>query len=199
MIERGATAHVLATSREPLGVAGEHVWPLGPLHERSAGSCSSSAPVPPSPGCTGIPADPAVIELCRRLDDVPLALELAAGQLRRFDLDELNRRLDDRLALLSGRAAVTSAARHDGDGDRLELPAARRRRAVPAPAPQRVPGVVRRRRRGGVGSLAAGRRGRRGVRSAGGQEPGRPPARHRAVPAPRDDPRVRQGPAGGDR
>ncbi len=57
------------------------------------------------------PADPAVIELCRRLDDVPLALELAAGQLRRFDLDELNRRLDDRLALLWGSAAG-DAPRH---------------------------------------------------------------------------------------
>ena len=70
-----------------------------------------------------------MIELCRRLDDVPLALELAAGQLRRFDLDELNRRLDDRLALLSGRRRATRAARHDGDGDRLELPAPRPDRA----------------------------------------------------------------------
>src|SRR4029450_6920461 len=38
-----------------------------------------------------------------RLDDVPLALELAAGQLRRFDLAELTRRLDDRLGPLAGR------------------------------------------------------------------------------------------------
>jgi hypothetical protein len=57
------------------------------------------------------PGDPAVIELCRRLDHVPLALELAAGQLRRFDLDELLRRLDDRLALQWGRSAG-DAQRH---------------------------------------------------------------------------------------
>ena len=36
MLARGETAHILATSREPLGVAGEHVWPLGPLHEGGA-------------------------------------------------------------------------------------------------------------------------------------------------------------------
>ena len=51
-----------------------------------------------------------MVELCRRLDDVPLALELAAGQLRRFDLAELTRRLDDRLGLLAGRP--TGEGRH---------------------------------------------------------------------------------------
>ena len=110
-------------------MAGEHVWPLGPLHDEGPALFVERARAA-EPRVHWDPADPAVIELCRRLDDVPLALELAAGQLRRFDLDELNRRLDDRLALLCGRRVGRRAApRDDGDGDRLELPAARASRA----------------------------------------------------------------------
>ncbi len=101
MLERGDTARVLATSREPLGVAGEHIWPLGPLHDAGPALFVERARAA-EPRVEWDPNDPAVVELCRRLDDVPLALELAAGQLRRFDLDELNRRLDDRLALQWG-------------------------------------------------------------------------------------------------
>lgn len=52
-----------------------------------------------------------MIELCRRLDQLPLAIELAAGQLRRFDLTELARRLEDRLGLLA-RRAPGDAPRH---------------------------------------------------------------------------------------
>ncbi|HEX6425501.1 MAG TPA: winged helix-turn-helix domain-containing protein [Acidimicrobiales bacterium] len=109
MLGRGDAARILATSREPLAVAGEHVWPLGPLHDDGPALFVERARAA-EPRVRWDPEDPAVVELCRRLDDVPLALELAAGQLRRFDLDELNRRLDDRLALLSGRTA--------GDGHR---------------------------------------------------------------------------------
>ncbi|HET6774777.1 MAG TPA: winged helix-turn-helix domain-containing protein [Acidimicrobiales bacterium] len=107
MLGGGDTAHVLATSREPLGLAGEHVWPLGPLHEAGPALFVERARAA-EPRAQWDPADPAVVELCHRLDDVPLALELAAGQLRRFDLAELTRRLDDRLALLSGRASGDS-------------------------------------------------------------------------------------------
>jgi predicted ATPase/DNA-binding winged helix-turn-helix (wHTH) protein len=103
MLERGVTARMLCTSREPLGVAGEHLWPLGPLRDDGPALFVERARAA-EPRVPWDPADPAVVELCRRLDDVPLALELAAGQLRRFDLDELTRRLDDRLTLLSGRA-----------------------------------------------------------------------------------------------
>ena len=110
MLEAGGTAHVLATSREPLGVVGEHVWPLGPLHEAGPALFVERARAA-EPRVQWDPADPAVVELCRRLDDVPLALELAAGQLRRFELDELTRRLDDRLALLRGVTA-SDAPRH---------------------------------------------------------------------------------------
>src|SRR5690606_31045422 len=103
-------ARVLATSRAPLGVPGEHVWPLGPLHDGGADLFVERARAA-EPRVAWDPSDPAVVELCRRLDGVPLALELAAGQLRRFDLDELTRRLDDRLALLAGPVAG-AAPRH---------------------------------------------------------------------------------------
>jgi predicted ATPase/DNA-binding winged helix-turn-helix (wHTH) protein len=109
MLAGGDTARILATSREPLGVAGEHVWPLGPLHDDGPALFVERARAA-EPRGRWDPADPTVVELCRRLDDVPLALELAAGQLRRFDLAELTRRLDDRLGMLAGRP--TGEARH---------------------------------------------------------------------------------------
>jgi predicted ATPase len=97
-------AHVIATSRAPLDVEGEQVWPLGSLGDAGPVLFVERARAA-EPRVPWEPTDPQVIELCRRLDNVPLALELAAGQLRRFDLAELIRHLDDRLALRAGRAA----------------------------------------------------------------------------------------------
>jgi predicted ATPase/DNA-binding winged helix-turn-helix (wHTH) protein len=107
LLARGDAARVLATSREPLGVAGEHVWPLGPLFDDGPALFVERARAA-EPRVAWDPADPAVVAVCRRLDHVPLALELAAGQLRRFDIAELARRLDDRLGLLSGRAGAVT-------------------------------------------------------------------------------------------
>jgi predicted ATPase len=104
MLHRGTTGPVVATSREPLDVAGEHVWPLGPLHDAGAALFVERARAA-EPRVAWDPDDEAVVQLCRRLDDVPLALELAAGQLRRFDLDELLRRLDQRLSMLAAPGA----------------------------------------------------------------------------------------------
>ena len=103
MMAQGGAARVLATSRELLGVAGEHVWPLGPLREAGPSLFVERARAA-EPRVEWDADDPAVVDICRRLDDVPLALELAAGQLRRFDLDELHSRLDEFLALPAGRA-----------------------------------------------------------------------------------------------
>ena len=59
MLERGDTAHVLATSREPLRVVGEHVWPLGPLHEDGPAlfveRALAAEPPPPQPGTWSSP------------------------------------------------------------------------------------------------------------------------------------------------
>ena len=103
---------MLATSREPLDVAGENACPVGPLPvpalpegDAIAGSAvelfaqRAAAAVP---GFTLAPGDlPDVIRLCRRLDGIPLAIELAAVRLRALPLEEIAGRLDQRLALLT--------------------------------------------------------------------------------------------------
>jgi predicted ATPase/DNA-binding winged helix-turn-helix (wHTH) protein len=110
MLGRAHAARILATSREPLRVAGEHVWPLGPLADAGPHLFVERARAA-EPRVQWDPTDPSVIELCHRLDNLPLALELAAGQLRRFSLDELANRLGSRLTLLS-RRDVGESRRH---------------------------------------------------------------------------------------
>jgi predicted ATPase/DNA-binding winged helix-turn-helix (wHTH) protein len=110
MLQHGASARILTTSREPLRVAAEHVWPLGPLTDGGPALFVERARAA-EPRVPWNPADPDVIELCLRLDNLPLALELAAAQLRRFDLTELTQRLDSRLTMLS-RRVVGDSRRH---------------------------------------------------------------------------------------
>ncbi|MBB3674471.1 putative ATPase/DNA-binding SARP family transcriptional activator [Modestobacter versicolor] len=108
---------VLTTSREPLGIPGEAVLPVGPLEvpaaddEAAAGSpvvqlfADRAAAVRPDFAVT--PATlPAVLEVCRRLDGMPLALELAAARLRTLGIGQIAARLDDRFSLLTGGSRV---------------------------------------------------------------------------------------------
>ncbi|CAN5466505.1 hypothetical protein BH23ACT3_BH23ACT3_09640 [soil metagenome] len=107
---------IVATSREPLMVSGEHVWTVEPL--ATAGSDVMSfeelAAVPavalfleraraadPRFGLTAVTA-PAVLEICRRLDGIPLAIELAASRASSIDVTEIASRLDERFRLLTG-------------------------------------------------------------------------------------------------
>ncbi|NUP80972.1 MAG: AfsR/SARP family transcriptional regulator, partial [Nonomuraea sp.] len=84
---------VLATSQEPLGVSGERVRVVDPLPEPDAVRLfAARAQVEPSP---------AVATICRRLDGIPLALELAATRVRALGVQELAARLDDRFRLLN--------------------------------------------------------------------------------------------------
>ena len=117
-------ARVLVTSRSPLRMSWEHEYPLSPL------------PVPPEAGDTeSIRAADAVVlfverakavrpdfaldevnaeaiaEITRRLDGLPLGIELAAARLRLFSPDALLRRLDNRLALLD-RGPLDAPERH---------------------------------------------------------------------------------------
>jgi predicted ATPase len=100
---------VLTTSRVPLGVPGEHVLPLGPLALPETDAAVERSPAvrllldraAAAGARVDVAADPdAVVELCRRLDGLPLAIELAAVRLRSMTAREVLGYLDERLDLL---------------------------------------------------------------------------------------------------
>ncbi|MEU0569656.1 BTAD domain-containing putative transcriptional regulator [Nonomuraea sp. NPDC005983] len=84
---------VLATGQEPLGVTGEHVRVVPPLPEPAAVRLFAAR--------AGVEPGEAVSTICRRLDGIPLALELAATRARALGVQELADRLDDRFRLLN--------------------------------------------------------------------------------------------------
>ncbi|WP_051939837.1 LuxR C-terminal-related transcriptional regulator [Phaeacidiphilus oryzae] len=150
---------VLATSRQPLDVPGEHTFPVTPMQlepeppgGRRYGAPDPYRPAPDRSGVPGQPGDPArpgdpawpgdlarlgdavrlfaeraaavvpgfavtaenrgqVLRLCRRLDGIPLAIELATVRLRALPLEELAARLEDRFRLLTG-GRRTALPRH---------------------------------------------------------------------------------------
>ncbi|MER5480685.1 BTAD domain-containing putative transcriptional regulator [Streptomyces sp. NPDC002734] len=95
---------VLATSREPLGVPGELIRPVEPLPEPHAMRLLADRGAAARPGFR-VDADAetaaACAEICRRLDGLPLAIELAAARLRMLSPRQLADRLDDRFRLLT--------------------------------------------------------------------------------------------------
>ncbi|BCL31962.1 hypothetical protein GCM10017557_68210 [Streptomyces aurantiacus] len=103
LLRRVAGLRVLAVGRRPLSVEGERVFPLAPLSEEEAAALFADRAAAGGPGFTlddGNRAD--VYEICRRLDGIPLAVELAAGRLRALSPAQLLARLDDRFRLLTG-------------------------------------------------------------------------------------------------
>ncbi|MEU3410589.1 BTAD domain-containing putative transcriptional regulator [Streptomyces sp. NPDC006658] len=101
---------VLATSQEPLGLPGEEVFLVEPLPTDDAVRLFTQRAAAAAPGFSLAPdacddSDrAAVTEICRRLDGIPLALELAATRVRALGVRELAARLGDRFQLLtSGR------------------------------------------------------------------------------------------------
>ncbi|MCX5227594.1 BTAD domain-containing putative transcriptional regulator [Streptomyces sp. NPDC006553] len=93
---------ILATSREPLGVPGESVRPLEPLPPDPAHRlfAERARAVRPDVDLTR-DGGAAVDEICRRLDGLPLAIELAAARLRLLTPRQIADRLDDRFRLLT--------------------------------------------------------------------------------------------------
>ncbi|WP_433179112.1 BTAD domain-containing putative transcriptional regulator [Actinoallomurus sp. CA-150999] len=88
---------VLATSREPLGVIGEHLVQVRPLDAQAAARLFTDRAQAVQRGFT---AGPEVVRrICAALDDLPLAIELAAARLRTLHIDDLAARLDDRLGV----------------------------------------------------------------------------------------------------
>jgi predicted ATPase len=109
ILAASATTKIVATSREGLGVADERLWPV-PSLEVGAGVDSAAVALfveraqHVSPrftlGDDGEAA--AVVEICRRLDGIPLAIELAASRMATMTASEVHDRLDQRFRLLVG-------------------------------------------------------------------------------------------------
>lgn len=116
---------MITTSREPLGIAGERVWPVPPMalpdpEARDVQLIGASEAVelfvdrargadPSFELTSGNVA--AVADICRRLDGIPLAIELAAARVRLLTPEQIASRLTDRFAFLGG-ASRSGAARH---------------------------------------------------------------------------------------
>ncbi|MFC9293062.1 BTAD domain-containing putative transcriptional regulator [Streptomyces sp. NPDC057011] len=105
---------ILATSREALAITGESLCHLGPLDVPTGSPEPAEAAQSPAvrlfvDRAAGVRPDftlddstlDAVVEVCRRLDGMPLALELAAAKLRSMGVEQIARRLDDRFRLLA--------------------------------------------------------------------------------------------------
>lgn len=116
LLQACAELAIVATSQEALAIAGERPWVVPPLAVPEVGAadlrsvasspavalfCQRAAAIRPDFKLTARTA-PAVAELCRRLDGMPLAIELAAAQTAVLTPSEITARLDDRFALLSG-------------------------------------------------------------------------------------------------
>ncbi len=145
LLEAGTGVTILASSREFLNVSGERIYPLAPLAAPASATTMRADTIAAFPAVQllvdrataaqpafRITADnaAAVAEVCRRLDGIPLALELAAARLRSMPIERIAQRLSDRFRLLTGgdRTALprqqTLRALIDWSHDLLEVPEA---------------------------------------------------------------------------
>ena len=116
IVRRCPRVHLLATSREPLGIGGETVYRVPSLSLPGPGDIGSASPESSDAVALFVDraraqgasvaaseqAGPLVVSVCRRLDGMPLAIELAAARLRTMSLASLHDRLDQRFRLLTG-------------------------------------------------------------------------------------------------
>ena len=103
VLQAGSEVRILATSREPLGLTAESLFHVGPLDAEGSAIqlLSDRASAVQSEFELSDEVRPTAVEVCRRLDGIPLAIELAAARLRGMALEEVLARLDDRLGLLT--------------------------------------------------------------------------------------------------
>jgi predicted ATPase/DNA-binding SARP family transcriptional activator len=103
-------AKIVATSRQPLNVTGEQTWRVPPLSESDAVQLfieRARAVVPSFPNASS----DAIVKIVRRLDGIPLAIELAAARVKALSVEQINDRLDDAFRLLSSGARTLSRHR----------------------------------------------------------------------------------------
>jgi class 3 adenylate cyclase len=112
---------LLATSREPIGVTGEATWrvPSLSLADEAIELFADRARLAQSDFCMTDDNAAAVAEICRRLDGIPLAIELAAARVRALSLAEIVDGLHDRFRPLTGGAPPADVARLGGVVARL--------------------------------------------------------------------------------
>ncbi len=117
LLSECAGLRIVATSREPLGVAGELTWRVPPLalppmcrtyavdslaaYDAVRLFIDRAQLVRPSFEVT-VSNAPAVAEICQRLDGIPLAIELAAARVRQLTVERIVTAIDDRFRLLTG-------------------------------------------------------------------------------------------------
>ncbi|MGB6511706.1 MAG: adenylate/guanylate cyclase domain-containing protein, partial [Mycobacterium sp.] len=109
ILAASATTKIVATSREGLGIADERLWPV-PSLDVGAGVDSAAVSlfieraqaVSPGFSVAELGEADAVVEICRRLDGIPLAIELAASRMASMTAAEVRDRLDHRFRLLVG-------------------------------------------------------------------------------------------------
>jgi predicted ATPase len=109
ILAHSATVRILATSREGLGVPDEQVWPVRSL-DAAAGIDSAAVSlfveraqgIAPSFSMVDGDESAAAVEICQRLDGIPLAIELAASRMASMTASEMRDRLDHRFRLLVG-------------------------------------------------------------------------------------------------
>src|SRR5437762_4119120 len=103
LLRGSANFRIMASSREALGIGGETIWRVPSLRETESLRlfCERAAAVAPnfSPTQQSLSS---VLEICRRLDGIPLALELAAARVNVLHVDQIAARLNDRFRLLTG-------------------------------------------------------------------------------------------------
>ncbi len=101
---------ILATSREALGVPGETAWLVPPMREDEAVQLfvERAQSVLPSFSLT-VANQSAVQDICRRLDGIPLAIELAAARVRVLSPQQIAERLSDAFAVLGGGSRTALA------------------------------------------------------------------------------------------
>ncbi|MED5811472.1 adenylate/guanylate cyclase domain-containing protein [Mycolicibacterium sp. 050232] len=109
ILTRSSTVTIIATSREGLRLKDEQLWPVPSLDVRDGpGSAAAelfidrAQAVSPHATFTSPIESGAVVEVCRRLDGIPLAIELAASRMVSMTAAEIRDRLDDRFRLLVG-------------------------------------------------------------------------------------------------
>jgi predicted ATPase/DNA-binding SARP family transcriptional activator len=100
LVSATADLRVLTTSRAPLEIAAEHVYLLGELETADAAALFCDRALAARPGAE-LP-EALVRSIVTRLDGLPLAIELAAAKVRAMAIEEVDRRLEDRFALLRG-------------------------------------------------------------------------------------------------